>query len=273
MSINSILFKHTPIFYRAIGSGKRVILLHGFGEDGTIWQPQIDFLQTTFRVIVPDISGSGLSPFIQDGNIDSFADALKAVLDKEDELNPRQPSERYTLIGHSMGGYIALAFAQKFPQYLDRLGLFHSSAYADSEAKIAARLKSISFIESNGAQAFLKTSIPGLFTPSFAEKFPEKMEALIEKATAFSAEALVQYYQAMINRPDRTEVLRNFKGRILFVIGAHDMAVPMQYSLAQSPLPEQSQVTILQNSAHMGMWEETDKANAAMLHFCSDQYF
>lgn len=273
MSINQILFKHKPVFYRSFGSGKRVILLHGFGEDGTIWQPQIDFLQATFRVIVPDIPGSGLSPFIPNSNIDIFSDALKAILDKEDELHPRQASERYTLIGHSMGGYIALAFAQNFPQYLDRLGLFHSSAYADSDAKKTARLKSISFIENNGAPAFLKTSIPGLFTPAFAEKNPEKMEALIEKATAFSAEALVQYYQAMINRPDRTEVLRHFSGPVLFVIGAHDMAVPMQDSLAQSPLPAQSQVTVLQQSAHMGMWEETDKTNAALLHFCSDQYF
>jgi pimeloyl-ACP methyl ester carboxylesterase len=93
------------------------------------------------------------------------------------------------------------------------------------------------------------------------------VEALIEDAKNFTDEALIQYYEAMIARPDRTAVLKNFNHPVLFLIGEQDAAVPLQSSLQQCHLPVQSHVHILGNSAHMGMWEETEKANKLLLQF------
>ena len=169
-----------------------------------------------------------------------------------------------------------MMFPKKYPQLINTFGLFHSSAYADSEEKKIARLKAINFIKHNGAYEFLKTSIPGLFMPQSSEEpsnalITNTCNALIEKGKHFTPEVLIHYYQAMIGRPDRTEVLKNFLHPILFIMGKHDVAVPFTQSMQQSYLPNTSYITILRNSAHMGMWEETNKANTALLAFLQGQ--
>lgn len=269
METKSFLFQNKNIQYKLYGNGKAVILLHGFGEDGTIWEPQIKFLQPHFRLIVPDIPGSGQSELIPGANIDTYAETVKTLYDIE--LSKASPTggglEGAVIIGHSMGGYIALAFAEKYPEYLKALGLFHSSAFADSEEKKEARRKAIDFIKSNGAYAFLKTSTLNLFTQQYKNSHPEKVDELIEAGKGFSEDALIQYYEAMIARPGRTEVLKKFNKPVLFIIGEHDQAIPFDASMKQCHLPPQSHVHILRESAHMGMWEEETKAGNILLSF------
>lgn len=259
-----ITWQQKKIFYRMVGKGKTVMLVHGFAEDGNIWDKQVDFLKDHFRLIVPDLPGSGRSELIENANIETYAEIIKAILDNES-------SEGVYLLGHSMGGYITLAFAEKYPQYLDSFGLVHSSAFADTEEKKQVRLKAIDFIYEKGANLFLKTSIPGLFAEEFTKNHFGEIESLIEKGKAFTNDALAQYYHAMIARPDRTAVLRNFNKPILFIIGQHDNAVPLQSSLQQCYLPSISDVHILKKSAHMGMWEETDKVNTILMNFLSEK--
>jgi len=269
----NIRYQSSKIFYRTIGKGKPVILIHGFGEDGDIWNKQVGFLKGQFQLIIPDLPGSGHSELIKDMSIEGMAETIKVILTEE-------KIEQCTLIGHSMGGYITLAIAEKYPELLSSFGLVHSSAFADSEEKKSARLRSIEFINKNGAYDFLRTAIPGLFHPSGRSQRPdgfqqpddltpleESIEQLIEKGRSFTAEALVQYYQAMIGRPDRTHILKTFPRPILFIIGQHDNAVPFSQSLQQCYLPGQSHIHILRNSAHMGMWEETTPLNNFLLGF------
>ena len=269
MEIKNINWEGSSVQYKIFGQGKTVILLHGFGEDSNVWQPQVDFLQQYFRLVVPDIPGSGQSQFVANANIETYAEIIKAIIhDDISKISSVEGQEaKVALIGHSMGGYIAIAFADKYPQYLNSFGLFHSSAFADTEEKKETRRKAIEFIGSKGGYAFLKTSIPGLFTNEYAEKYPGKIEGLIKDAKKFTDEALIQYYEAMIARPDRTAVLKTFEHPILFLIGEHDPAVPLQASLQQCYLPVQSHVKILKHSAHMGMWEETQTANEFLLKF------
>jgi pimeloyl-ACP methyl ester carboxylesterase len=268
METRSFLFQNKKIQYKVYGKGKPVILLHGFGEDSEVWQPQINFLQTHFLLIVPDIPGSGESEFIPNANIETYSEIIKAICDREFQL-PLQGAEG-VLIGHSMGGYIALAFAEKYPQYLKAFGLFHSSAFADTEEKKEARKKAIDFIKDKGAYAFLKTSTPNLFTQQYKNNQPEKVNALIDAGKKFTEAPLVQYYEAMIARPDRTNVLKTFSKPILFIIGQHDQAIPFESSMKQCHLPAQSHIHILRQSAHMGMWEEEAKANNILLSFLTE---
>jgi pimeloyl-ACP methyl ester carboxylesterase len=270
MQINNINWQGASIQYKVTGQGKTVVLLHGFGEDSTVWQPQIDFLEQHFHLIIPDIPGTGKSQYVPNANIETYAEILKEIISIElQKVSPTggDLEGAVSLIGHSMGGYITLAFAEKYPQYLNSFGLFHSSAFADTEEKKETRKKAIGFIRNNGGYAFLKNSIPGLFTKEYYAANPAKVEALIEDAKNFTDEALIQYYEAMIARPDRTAVLKNFEHPILFLIGEHDPAVPLQSSLQQCHLPSQSHVHILSKSAHMGMLEETEKANKLLLQF------
>lgn len=272
MEAKSFLFQDKKIQYKvylpagqAAGAGKPVILLHGFGEDSSVWEPQISFLKDHFKLIVPDVPGSGESEFVPNANIETYAEIVKELCDREFQF----PHEG-VLIGHSMGGYITLAFAEKYPQYLAAFGLFHSSAFADTAEKKETRRKAIDFIREKGAYTFLKTSTPNLFTQEYKEAHADKVEALLEAGKSFTAEALIQYYEAMIDRPDRTAVLKSVTKPILFIIGQHDQAIPFDTSMKQCHLPSQSHVHILRNSAHMGMWEEAEKVNNILLDFLNE---
>jgi pimeloyl-ACP methyl ester carboxylesterase len=272
MQTKTIAYQNSVVNYRVTGTGQTVVLLHGFGESGTVWQPQIDFLKPHFKLIIPDIPGSGQSSFIPNATLDTYAEVIKEIIDVEVKNTSLQQAETVALIGHSMGGYITLAFAEKYPHYLNSFGLFHSTAFADSEEKKEARRKSIEFIKDNGVYAFLKTSIPGLFTKAYAAKYPDKITNLMEEGKNFKDAALIQYHTAMMERPDRTHVLRNFQHPILFIIGEHDTAIPLQTSLQQCYLPYKSFVNILDQSGHMGMWEETEKANNLLLNFLVNKF-
>lgn len=261
MQEKSIQFQNAHIVYRVIGKGKPVMLLHGFGEDSTVWQSQIEALKNQYQLIVPDIPGSGKSASVPNADIDTYAELVKKICDEE------QIAQLHSLIGHSMGGYITLAVAEKFAALLNSFSLFHSSAFADTEEKKQTRKKAIEFIKEKGAHPFLKTSTPGLFTQTYKDQHADKVEALIELGKAFSNDALIQYYEAMIARPDRTAVLKNYPNPILFIIGEHDQAIPFESSLQQCHLPAQSHVHILRQSAHMGMWEEPEKANTILADF------
>ena len=248
------------LHYKIYGSGQPVMLIHGFGEDSHVWDKQVNFLKDKYKLIVPDLPGTGASPLLQKENVtmSDYATLIKELLDKE-------KIEKITMLGHSMGGYITLAFAEKHPEMLTAFGLLHSGAFADDEEKKATRQKGIKFIRENGAEAFLKTTTPNLFYDP--EKSRADIEATIQKGKSSSADALVQYYEAMISRPDRTNVLKSFPNPILFIIGEHDKAIPFPQSMKQCHLPSVAHIHILRNSAHMGMLEETEKVNEILGEF------
>lgn len=261
----TITYQSSKIFYRTEGKGEPIVFIHGFAEDGTIWNNQIEFLQQYFLLIVPDLPGSGKSITLSTDNnqlstIEYYADCIKQILTEE-------KISSCIIIGHSMGGYIALAFAEKYPENLKAFGLFHSTAFADSEEKKTMRRKSIDFINKHGVAEFIKQSTPNLFSASFKEKHPEIIEELIHRYDNFNTVSLVSYYEAMMQRPDRTTVLENFKKPVLFIIGEKDNAVPLDQSLKQSHLPQISYIHILENAAHMGMFEETKRVNTLLLSF------
>jgi len=263
--MKQIIFRNKKISYKAEGEGKPVILIHGFAETSEVWLYQLGKLKEKFFVIIPDLPGSGKSEMLEGSvSIDDYAEAIKAIADAE--INNNKPTF-FSLIGHSMGGYITLAFAEKYPELLSGFGLFHSSAYADDDAKKEIRKKGIEFISNNGADAFTKTTASNLFSEKTKNKRPELIENLIQIAEGFSGDALVQYYYAMMARPDTTSVLKNFKKPVLFLIGKDDNAVPLKASLEQCYLPAISFIKIMENSGHMGMWEQKDEANEFVLNF------
>lgn len=262
-----ITFRNKKIFYRAEGKGKPVILLHGFGEDGNIWNGQFQKLKEDHFIIIPDLPGSGQSQML-DGkcSMDDYAEVVKSIAEKEIFSKAKSPKS-FCLIGHSMGGYITLAFAKKYPDLLNSFGLFHSSAFADDKQKIETRKKAIEFIKNSGSEAFLKTSVPGLFSQKTKKEKPVLIQNLLAIANKISPETLIQYYEAMIKRPDTSSVLKTFSKPVLFIIGKHDTAIPLQDSLKQCHLPAISSIHILQDSGHVGMWEQQELSNIYLTNF------
>lgn len=251
---NEVLFKGQPVFYGRAGEGPVVMLVHGFGEDHHIWKETIQQLSKNFTILFPDVPGSGHSPHNPSlSSIDDYAGAMHAIVAHE-------KITALSMVGHSMGGYITLAFAEKYPNKLTGFGLFHSTALADSQEKVEARRKGIRFIENNGAAAFLKQATPNLFTPEYRESHPEIVERILDYGKTFTNAALIQYYESMIARPERTEALKNASVPVLFILGKQDQAVSFAETLPQTHLPAVSYLEILESSAHMGMFEEKEKS-------------
>ena len=260
----NIDYRETRLYYDDAGNGMPVILLHGFGESATIWDEQVKFLSEHFRIITPDLPGSGSSTMPEMGDdfltMEDYAEVVLKILDKEGIT-------QCALIGHSMGGYITLAFAEKYPERLSGFGLFHSAAMADNEEKLKARQKGISFVQSHGPSAFLEEVIPNLYGVVYKASDPAGLAKHVEESKAFSASAVISYYRAMMQRPDRKAVLENFPKPVLFIMGEEDKTVNLQESLSQSHLPRESHVHIWKAVAHMGMREAPEKSNAALLAY------
>jgi pimeloyl-ACP methyl ester carboxylesterase len=263
METRSFEFDNRQMGYVKTGAGPAVILLHGFGEDHHIFNSTVAMLEKTYTVYTPDLLGTGMSSintFPSNFSIEYLADSIAALLQHE-------KIENCTLLGHSMGGYVTVAFAKKYPQFLKGLGLLHSTALPDSPIKIENRLRGITFIQKFGAASFLETTAANLFG-SFAQKnHPQIITDFIQSIPAFTNEALTHYYQAMMARPDVTSVLEATQLPVLFILGDQDMPVALEDTLPQTKMPKRAYLYVLENCGHMGMLEQPIHFNKAVLDF------
>jgi pimeloyl-ACP methyl ester carboxylesterase len=231
---------------------KTLVLLHGHGIDDTIWDNLDAVLNEYFTIVRPNIS---LFTFCQ--SVEDYADELHRFITNAN-------IHKCTLIGHSMGGYIALAFAEKYPAMLEGFGLFHSTAYADDETKKHQRNQMIELLKNHGAETFIKSTASNLFGDRYKELFPEKIKEHINYFGKLPSDALIAGIIAMRNRPDRTHVLKSMPFPILFIIGMQDKLIPFESLMSLSEFPKQSYPFILAEAGHLGMVERPD-ATARMI--------
>jgi pimeloyl-ACP methyl ester carboxylesterase len=225
---------------------KTLVLLHGHGIDDVIWDESDMLLNEYFMVVRPNISLLTSCKTIED-----YADELYRLL-------TNAGITKCTLIGHSMGGYISLAFAEKYPDMLEGFGLFHSTAYADDQEKKDQRTKMAALLREKGVAEFLRLTGPNMFGERFKEVYPEKVKGHIERYGKLPSEALAIGVEAMRDRPDRTAVLASFKFPVLFIYGMQDVLIPFEKSIGLTEYPAKSYPFILSEAGHMGMVERPD---------------
>jgi pimeloyl-ACP methyl ester carboxylesterase len=244
--IKSVVIHDKAVAYSVAGAGVPVVLIHGFGEDGRIWNEVHNALTKHAIVLQIHLPGSGLSDYNESlHTIDDFASVVNKLLEIEN-------IQRAILIGHSMGGYICLAVAEKYPELVMGLGLVNSTAYADSDERKIARQRNIEFIQKKGAAAFLQHATPNLFAASTRTQHKELVEQFIQQNEYHAAQVLVQYQHAMLQRPDRSNILQyNFSLGLLFVAGKLDETVKLADVIKQSSIPNLSTIHVIQNAAHM----------------------
>jgi pimeloyl-ACP methyl ester carboxylesterase len=231
---------------------KTLVLLHGHGVDDSIWDSIDASVNEYYTVVRPNIS---LFTFCK--TIEEYADELHRFL-------TNAVIEKFTLIGHSMGGYIALAFAEKYPEMLEGFGLFHSTAYADDESKKHQRNQTVDMLRNYGTEMFIKNTAANMYGDRFKELFPEKIKEHILRFGKLPAEALITGINAMRDRKDRTAVLAAMPFPVLFIIGMQDKILPFESCIELSGYPKQSYPFILAEAGHMGMVERPD-ASARMI--------
>jgi pimeloyl-ACP methyl ester carboxylesterase len=264
-TVDTLELKEKPVRYLSLNreAAMTVILIHGFPERGRIFERQIKDLSPNYHLIVPDLPCSGDSPYNPLlSRIEDFSAIIKSIMDTEKR-------KKAVIIGHSMGGYIALAFASRYPELVAGLGLLHSTAYSDSPEKKANRLKAIQTMEKYGGAAFLKSMIPALFGSNFKMHHPEIIQGLIQQGAQFDTRALQQYYQIMHDRTDKTELFKTLSIPYLFISGTQDQAAPKDDLLKQCSTADVALIAILDGAGHMGFMEQPDEVRQHLINFLS----
>jgi pimeloyl-ACP methyl ester carboxylesterase len=246
------------IHYLSEGSGNTtLVLLHGFCENNTCLKRQVLFFKDHCKVIVPDLPGFGKSDVIGESTMESMADEVYEVLLHENV-------SECIMIGHSMGGYVTLAFAEKYSRLLKGFGLLHSTANPDTDERLEKRKQVISFIETNGLHPYLQNFIPTLFSKT-AHKV--EVDFIISEAMKGPKEGIIEAIRAMMKRPDRKGVLKEVSVPVLFVAGEYDQLVPSSDLFLQASMCKVSHIVYLNNAAHMGMIEDPENLNKELQKF------
>lgn len=256
--MNTFLYQNKVVAYSDEGEGQTLVLLHGFCEDSSMWDDFIEYLRVDYRIIRMDLPGLGKSETQEGLSIAGMADVLNALLEdlKIDDC---------VLIGHSMGGYVSLEFAERHPKKLLGLGIFHSHPYEDSDLSRGMRTKSVEFMERQGHALYVKQLMRRLFPSSYSNEM--LLNAMTYKAVNYTTAGVVSGQIAMRNRADRANTLRDFKRPVLFILGKKDDLIPFEQSVEQTYLPETAQIHILSHVGHMGMFEDKDTTERAVRDF------
>lgn len=245
---STVNFKGKAINFECRGQGRVVVLLHGFLGALQIWNHFSEELAKNYRVIAVDLPGHGQSEVLEEVHtMELMAESVKAVLD---ELSITE----CVIIGHSMGGYVALAFAKFSPEMVKGIGLFHSQASADTEEVKENRRRTVNIVKMNRG-GFISQFIPDLFAEASVSLFQGEIEQLKNMALKTSAEGIIAAIEGMKQRTGKLDLLMKSKIPFLFIAGKKDTRIPVQNIMAQAMLPELSEVLILANVGHMGFVE------------------
>ncbi len=248
------------------GTGDVLVFLHGFCESKEVWDDFMKPLQQKFRTIAFDLPGFGDNTGkTGDFSMTAMADEVKARLD---ELHIR----KCVLIGHSMGGYVSMAFAQKYGSLLSALCLFHSSALPDSDDKKENRNKTIDYVKRHGVTNFINPFIEPLFYQENRGKLAQEIQLMKDIGKSTPQESVTGALAAMRDRPDLRHVLQELMCPVLFIFGKEDGAVPIEKALEQCHLPNSSMVYFLGKTGHMGMFERPYETRKALEKFAETIY-
>jgi len=250
MNHRQMKLSNLNLAYHDHGEGDAIVLLHGFCGSHEYWDQVLPVLSKNHRVIVPDLPGHGDSSY-PTGNyeIEYMADTVNELLDGL-EL------DKVTLFGHSLGGYITLAFAEKYEERLHGFSLIHSTAHPDTDEAKEGRSKSITTLQSDGLSNFIDGLIPKLFAPENLETHKKEIDKAKEIGYKTSEEGIIGMLRAMKNRPDRNHVLMNSKLRSLLVAGEKDQVIPPEKTF--SVLRENISHSLINDAGHMSMMENPD---------------
>lgn len=251
------------LHFQTKGNGKEtLVLLHGFMENLSIWDEMESSLSNDFTLLKIDLPGHGKSEILSEiQTMELMASAVKEVTDS---LNLK----KFHLLGHSMGGYISLAFAEKFPQYLKSLTLFFSTYFPDDEEKKEQRRKSFRIIQ-DAFTHYVNAGIPNLFNPNELNALEGKINLAKDIALSTNNLGALACVKGMIERPDRRTILENFEEKILIIAGKHDNAVKTETTIKY--LPDRTNIkSYVLDCGHNGHWERpticAEIINTELLH-------
>lgn len=243
--------------YIHYGEGETIVFLHGYLENKFLWKDIILSLKHYHSYCI-DLPGCGESQPQENQTIDSMAAAVKQTLD---ELKIQQA----VMIAHSMGGYVALSFAEQFPEYLKGLVLLHSHPFADSDEKKQSRMQEIELVRQGKKSLLVRNFLPKLYAPHFKDERAFENSRIMAETTC--PQGMIACLKAMAERKDRREVLHTLPVPVLWIYGKYDQL--FNYEMAEQFKTENQKLIkmLLSNAGHMGMFEAKDEVIKAIKHF------
>lgn len=251
-------YKNSNIHFEEKGKGKAIVLLHGFLENSTMWSSISNELSKKYRVVCIDLLGHGNSENLgYVHTMEEQAEMVKAVLN---HLRLR----KYVLIGHSMGGYVALSFAKLYPQNLKGLCLMNSTALPDSDEKKVNRNRAIEAVKQNH-KTFTRIAIPMLFSESNRSIFSSEIKNITNEALKISPQGIIAALEGMKVRSDLTSIYKDATFPILMIIGKQDPALEYTALIKQT---ENTNVQVVEfPDGHMSHFENKKELIEAFENF------
>ncbi|MDX1951988.1 MAG: alpha/beta hydrolase [Verrucomicrobiota bacterium] len=228
-----------------------ILLIHGYPFDRTLWFPVITALGTKVHVLMPDVPGFGNAPVLPlEPSIDHYAHEMVRFLDASS-------IGKAVIAGMSMGGYIALALAEHYPNRVAGLALISTQAASDSDEARSNRLNLVKKIETIGTSAAYQAILPKMFTDQNSSN-PDFTDPLFQGTEKAGVPGLTWALKAMAARPDRSAVLKNLTVPVLVLHGEEDKIIPIQKAREMSALAGEGHFTAIKNCGHCSPMEAPD---------------
>ncbi len=254
----NFIYKNTHLNFTILGKGSVIVLLHGFLENSTMWNEIAAVLSKKNKVICIDLLGHGKTE--NHGYIHTMEDQAEMVKAILNHLQLR----KYIIIGHSMGGYIALAFAKLFPQNVKGLCLMNSTALPDSEEKKINRDRAIIAVKQNH-KTFVRIAIPMLFSEENRTVFTSEIKQITDEALQISPQGIIASLEGMKIRKDQTSIYKNSNFPIQMIVGKQDPALDYLSLINQT---QNTKVKVVEfPDGHMSHVENKDDLMNALTTF------
>ena len=256
--MKQIHYKNTTISFSDTGKGTAVVLLHGFLENKTMWKDLAPILSHKNRVITIDLLGHGATDSL--GYVHSMEDNAEIVKVVLSHLRIRKA----VFVGHSMGGYVALAFAELYPNAIKGLVLMNSTAKEDSEERKHNRDRAIKAVKQNYIN-FVRLSVANLFSENNQKRLEKEIENVKLEALKTPLQGIVASLEGMKTRKDRQFILRDGQFPKLLILGEKDGVLIYKDNLLQIENTDVKLVTFL--DGHMSHIENKEELGKVLLEF------
>jgi len=256
--LKNILYKNTKISYTDSGEGNAVVLLHGFLENKKMWKDYVSFFSDQYRVITIDLLGHGESDCL--GYVHSMEDNAGAVHKVLEHLHVKKA----IILGHSMGGYVGLAFAELYPENIQKLVLLNSTSKEDSAEKKLNRTRAIKTVKQNYVN-FVSLAIANLFSENNRTRLIGEIEKVKNQALKTSLQGIIASLEGMKIRKDRETLLRENLFPVLLILGKKDPVLNYEESIKQI---ENTTVELISfEDGHMSHIENKEELKKVLLEF------
>ncbi|KRD11667.1 alpha/beta hydrolase [Flavobacterium sp. Root901] len=256
--MKNILYKNTKISFTDSGEGNAIVLLHGFLENKTMWKEYVELFSKKYRVITIDLLGHGESDCL--GYVHEMEDNAGAV----NEVLEYLKIEKAAILGHSMGGYAALAFAELYPEKTQKIVLQNSTSKEDSAEKKLNRTRAIKAVKQNYVN-FVSLAIANLFSENNRTRLADEIEKVREQALKTPLQGIIASLEGMKIRKDREWLLHENRFSVLLILGKKDPVLNYEENLAQI---EDTTVELISfEDGHMSHIENKEELKPILLDF------